>query len=108
VSPKAKDGRRFGDERGFSLIQFIIVVGIKRKGGGTATLAVTVNQPGTIDKAVNSNLTATTASSETVTSSGGANISYTVKSANNSTGKFPIQFTYSNCSPVTVYVTVVK
>jgi hypothetical protein len=84
------------------------ITSLKRKGADTAALAVTVNQPGTIDKTVNSNLTATTASAETVTASSGATISYTVKSANNSTGKFPIQFTYSNCSPVTVYVTVVK
>ncbi|HEV7893736.1 MAG TPA: hypothetical protein VGP08_24180 [Pyrinomonadaceae bacterium] len=84
------------------------ITDLKRKGGGTATLSVTVNQPGTIDKTVNPNLTATTASSETITSSGGATIGYTVKSGNNSTGKFPIQFAYSNCNPVTVYVTVVK
>lgn len=85
-----------------------VIDSLKRKGGGTAALALTVNQPGTIDKTVNSNLTATTASSETVTASGGATLSYTVKSDTNSTGTFPIKFEFSNCSPVTVNVTVVK
>lgn len=84
------------------------ITALKRKGGGAAALSVTVNQPGTIEKTVNSNLTATTAASETVTASGGATIGYTVKSDNNSTGTFPIKFEFSNCSPVTVNVTVVK
>lgn len=85
------------------------ISGLKRKGGSTATLSVTVNQPGTIVKTVNTNLTATTSSSETVTSSSGATISYTIKSTTNSWGSsYPIKFEFADCSPVTVNVGVVK
>jgi Tfp pilus assembly protein FimT len=81
---------------------------LKRRGGGTASLSITVNQPGTIVKTVNSNLTITTASSENITSSNGATLSYTVTSGTNSQGTFPIKFEFSNCSPVTVNVGVIK
>jgi hypothetical protein len=81
---------------------------LKRRGGGSASLSITVNQPGMIVKTVDSNLTLTTSSSETVTASGGATLSYTVKSSTNSTSTFPIKFEFANCSPVTVNVSVVK
>jgi len=84
------------------------ITNLKRKGAGTASLSILVNQPGTVEKTVSSNLTATTSGSETVTSATGTTLSYTVKSATNSTGTFPIRFEYADCSPVTVNVTVVK
>lgn len=85
-----------------------VITSLKRRGGGTASISVTVNQAGTVEDTVGSNLTATAASSETITSTSGGTVSYTVKSVNNSTGTFPIKFDFSNCSPVTVNVTVVK
>lgn len=84
------------------------IVDLQRKGGGTASLSVIVNQPGTIATTVSSNLTLTTSYSQVITSSSGGTVGYTVKSNNNSTGTFPIKFEFSNCSPVTVNVTVVK
>jgi Tfp pilus assembly protein FimT len=86
-----------------------VITGVQRKGGSTASLAITVNRDGTIVKTVNSNLTATTASSEVITASGGATITYTVKSSTNTWGSsYPIKFEFSNCSPVTVNVGVIK
>jgi hypothetical protein len=85
------------------------ISGLPRHGGGSAPLSVTVNQPGTIIKTVNTNLKAITSSQETVTASGGATISYTITSTTNSWGtSYPIKFEFSNCSPVTVNVGVIK
>jgi Tfp pilus assembly protein FimT len=81
---------------------------LTRRGGSTASLSAIVNQPGTIVTTVSSNLTLTTTYSQVITSSSGGTVSYTLKSNNNSTGTFPIKFEFSNCSPVTVNVGVVK
>lgn len=81
---------------------------LKRKGGGTASLSVIVNQPGTIVTTVNSNLELTTSYSQVITASSGGTVGYSVQSGNNSQGTFPIKFEFSNCSPVTVNVTVIK
>jgi hypothetical protein len=58
---------------------------------------------------VDSNLSATPGSSETITSSSGATISYDVKSTSNTwNATFPIKFEFLNCSPITVNVTTTK
>jgi Tfp pilus assembly protein FimT len=83
---------------------------LKRKGGGSAYVMVTVNTPGTIVVTPSSNLDVTTTDSQVITASVGGTVSYVVKSNSNSQGTFTIKFELqnSNCSPQTVNVTVVK
>ena len=84
---------------------------LPKNGGGQATVTATVNGPGTIvaspDK--DGNLTVTTTASQIITASTGGSVAYTVKSKTNAKNiTVPIKFEFSNCSPVSVDVSVVN
>lgn len=92
-----------------SLAASATTLSVQRKNGSTASLSIMVNKPGTIIKTVDANLTATPGSTETVTSSSGGTVSYSVKAPVNTwNATFPIKFEFLNCSPVTVNVSVTK
>ncbi len=81
---------------------------IRRSGGSTGTLTVTVAGPGTLVASTESNLSLTASGSQTFSSSSGGSVSYTVRSLNKTRGTFPVKFTFANCSAATVYVKVVN
>ena len=82
-------------------------VSVRKNGGSTATVNVTVTGPGTINAAPNLNLQVTP-SSQTVSASNGGTFSFTIRSATKTrSSNPPFTVVFSNpCNSVTVYVTV--
>jgi Tfp pilus assembly protein FimT len=90
----------------------VYVSDLKRNGGNTRTVTMTVTAAGTIYASPDSgsNISISPSSSQTISASTGGVITYTLRSVTRSTSTFPIKFTYSTCSTasVTVYVRVTK
>lgn len=84
------------------------LITVRRNGGSSDTVAVTVTSPGTITSVVPSNLTVTASSSQTIAASTGGSVTYTVRSNNKTRGTFAVKFNFSNCTPVTLNVKVVN
>jgi type II secretory pathway pseudopilin PulG len=80
------------------------LVTIRRSGGTTATVNITVNTSGTITATPNSNLSITPATRSVPGSSGGT-VSFTISSITKARGLFPITFT-NPCSSTSVQVKV--
>lgn len=80
------------------------LVTIRRNGGSTATVNITVNTSGTITATPNSNLSVTPAA-RSVPSSAGGTFSFTISSITKSRSMFPITFT-NPCSSTSVQVKV--
>jgi prepilin-type N-terminal cleavage/methylation domain-containing protein len=82
-------------------------ISIRKNGGTTASVAITVTGPGTINTMANSNLSVTPAS-QTVSSGTGGTFAFTISSVTRtraSNPPFTVVFT-NPCNSVTVYVTV--
>jgi prepilin-type N-terminal cleavage/methylation domain-containing protein len=82
------------------------LVTIRRNGGSTATVNITVNTAGTITATPNSNL-AVTPTTSSVTSSSGGTFAFTISSITKSRNIFPVTFT-NPCSSTSVQVKVVN
>jgi len=80
-------------------------VTIRRNGGSTQTINVTVTAAGTISATPDSNLSVTPAT-RSVSSSSGGTYTFTVSSVSKTRGTFAVQFNFATCSPATLYVKV--
>jgi Tfp pilus assembly protein FimT len=82
-------------------------VSVRKNGGSTAAVNITVTGPGTINAVPNSNLQVTP-SSQSVSASTGGTFSFTIKSITRTrSSNPPYTVVFSNpCNSVTVYVTV--
>lgn len=92
---------------GGSISSNIGSVSIRKNGGSTASVSITVTGPGTISAAANSNLQVTPAT-RSVTSSSGGTFSFTISSITRlRASNPPFTVVFSNpCSSLTIYVTV--
>lgn len=79
---------------------------LKRNGGNTRTVTVTVTGPGTITVSPDASLSVSPSAAQTITASSGGAVTYTIRSVTKSTSYFTVRFSYSNCTTsVTVRVT---
>ncbi|HYY97236.1 MAG TPA: hypothetical protein VE642_01525 [Pyrinomonadaceae bacterium] len=80
---------------------------LRRNGGNTRTVTITVTGPGTITASPDPNLSISPSAAQTITSSSGGSVTYTIRSVTRSTSIFTVKFYYSNCT-VSVNVRVTK
>jgi len=78
---------------------------VRKNGGSTQSVNVTVTGAGTITATPAPNLSASP-SSQGVASSGGGSASFTISSITRTRGTFEVKFYFGTCSPATVYVKV--
>ena len=86
----------------------VYISDLKRNGGNTRTVTMTVTAGGTITAAPDSgsNVSISPSAAQTVSSSTGGAVTYTLRSVTKSMGTFTIKFYYSTCSTATVTVNV--
>jgi Tfp pilus assembly protein FimT len=85
------------------------ITDLKRNGGNTRTVTITVSGAGQITLTPDStgNVSVSPSTTQTITSSSGGSVTYTLRSVTRSISTFYIKFSYSNCN-VTVAVKVTK
>ena len=85
---------------------------LKRNGGNTRTVTISVTGPGTISLTPDSTgnvsvISPASPTTQTISSSSGGAVTYTLKSVTRSQGTFTLKFSYSNCN-TSVNVRVTK
>ncbi len=78
---------------------------IRRNGGSTGSVTISVTGSGTITATPDANLRATP-SSQNIGSSSGGSATFAISSITRTRGNFNLKFNYGTCSPATVYVKV--
>jgi Tfp pilus assembly protein FimT len=85
---------------------------LKRKGGNTRTVTVTVTAAGSVTASADpTNLSVTTSGATSFTSTSGGSVVYTITSVSRSIATFPVKFYFSACgtsTAATVNVKVIK
>ncbi|HKG13770.1 MAG TPA: hypothetical protein VKB12_10535 [Pyrinomonadaceae bacterium] len=86
----------------------VYISDLRRNGGNTRTVTMTVTAPGTIYASPDpgSNISISPSAAQIISASTGGAITYTLRSVTRSTSTFPIKFTYSTCSTANVTVNV--
>jgi Tfp pilus assembly protein FimT len=79
---------------------------LKRSGGNSRTVTMTVTAPGSITAAPDSNLSVSPSAAQSITSSTGGSVTYTIRSTNKSMGTYTVKFYYSSCTNAVVSVSV--
>lgn len=79
---------------------------LKRNGGNTRTVTITVNAAGTVS--VDPSALSVTTSGATTFSSSGGSVTYTVKSVSKTIATFPVKFFFSSCGTSTAATVNVK